>query len=84
MSKPDTIIIDGRAYSWRRLCELRKAQLEAWQAAQARQPALFALREDSRPPCERTASRRFEQPTLLQWLTDKGRSGGGALGRAAL
>jgi hypothetical protein len=70
MRKPDTIVIDGRAYSWRRLCELRKAQIEAWQAAQARQPALFALREDCRPQCERTASGRFEQPTLLQWLKD--------------
>jgi len=70
MSKLDTIVSDGRAYSWRRLCELRKAQLEAWQAAQARQPTLFALREDTRPRCARTASRRFAQPTLLQWLKD--------------
>ncbi len=72
MSKPDTIIVDGRAYSWRRLCELRKAQLEAWRAAQARQPALFTLKDDSRPQCERTALRRYEAPTLLEWLTDKG------------
>jgi hypothetical protein len=25
----DTFIVDGRAYSWRRLCELRRAQVEA-------------------------------------------------------
>lgn len=70
MSKPDTIIVDGRAYSWRRLRELRKAQLEAWRAAQAQQPALFALRDDSRPPCERSAAGRFAQPTLLDWLKE--------------
>ena len=73
MRKPDTIIVDGHAFSWRRLCELRKAQLEAWRAAQAQQPALFDLRDDSRPSCERTASGRYEAPTLLKWLTDKRR-----------
>jgi hypothetical protein len=73
MRKPDTIIVDGRAFSWRRLCELRKAQLEAWRAAQAQQPALFELRDDSRPASERTASRRFAVPSLLQWFIDKGR-----------
>lgn len=70
MSKPDIIIVDGRAYSWRRLCELRKAQLEAWRKAQAQQSALFALKEDSRPACERTASGRFAEPTLLDWLKE--------------
>jgi hypothetical protein len=33
--KPDTILVDGHAYSWQRLTELRRAQLEAWRAAQA-------------------------------------------------
>ena len=55
MSKPDILIVDVRAYSWRRLCDLRKAQLEAWRSAQAQQPTLYELREDSRPACERTA-----------------------------
>jgi hypothetical protein len=73
MRKPDTIIVDGHAFSWRRLCELRKAQLEEWRKAQAHQPALFALKDDSRPSCERTAAGRYEAPTLLKWLTDKGR-----------
>jgi hypothetical protein len=40
MAKPDTLIIDGRAYSWQRLCALRQAQIVAWKAAQPRQPAL--------------------------------------------
>jgi hypothetical protein len=73
MSKPDILIVDGRAYSWRRLCELRSAQLEAWRAAQAQQPALFALKDDCRPACERTTSGRFAEPSLLQWLTEKPR-----------
>ena len=30
MKAPDTIVIDGRAYSWKRLLELRREQLEAW------------------------------------------------------
>lgn len=70
MSKPDIIVIDGRAYSWRRLCALRKAQIEACRKAQASQPTLFVIKYDSRPRCERTASSRFEQPTLLEWRKD--------------
>jgi len=40
MRKPDTIIVDGRAYSWRQLCGLRQQQLEERRAAQGRQLAL--------------------------------------------
>lgn len=68
MRKPDILIVDGHAFSWKRLCELRKAQIEAWQAARARQRALFELVDDSRPKAERTASGRFEEPTLLSLL----------------
>ena len=32
-------------YSWQQLCELRRQQLEAWRAEQARQLALFELRD---------------------------------------
>ena len=35
MAKPDTLIVDGRAFSWQRLCELRREQLEAWKKAEA-------------------------------------------------
>ncbi len=73
MRKPDTIIVDGHAFSWRRLCELRKTQLEEWRRVQAQQPALFEIKDDSRPSCERTASGRHEQPTLLQWLKESRR-----------
>ena len=65
----DTFIIEGRAYSWRALCELRKAPLEARRTAQGKQLALFELHEDCRPAPERTAAGRFQEPTLLNLLT---------------
>jgi hypothetical protein len=61
----DAVIIEGRAYSWRALCELRKAQMEARRAAQGSQLALFELKEDRRPAAERTASGRYSEPNLL-------------------
>lgn len=70
MKRPDTIIIDGRAYSWRAILDLRRAQLEAWKAAQGQQPALFELIEDSRPQVERTAAGRYQEPSLLSLLHD--------------
>ena len=62
MAKPDTIIVDGHAFSWQQLCELRRQQLEAWRAAQASsQPcssyATIAARRPSGPPQGATWSR---------------------------
>jgi hypothetical protein len=68
MAKPDTIIIDGRAYSWQQICELRRRQIEARRAAQARQLVLFELKDDHRPSSEGTASGRYEQPTMLELM----------------
>lgn len=65
MTKPDTRYVDGHAFSWRRLCELRRQQIEAWDKAEARQPALFELKTDCRPRSERTAAGRDRQPSLL-------------------
>jgi hypothetical protein len=65
MAKPDIFIVDGHAFSWQRLVELRRAQLEAWRAEQMRQPSLFELKEDYRPEAERTAAGRYREPTLL-------------------
>jgi hypothetical protein len=73
MRRPDTIVIEGRAYSWRALVDARKAQLEAWRKAQGAQPALFALIDDCRPKAERTAAGRYEEPTLLAFLQDTAR-----------
>ncbi len=65
MAKPDIILVGGHAYSWQAICELRRQQLEVWKAAQARQLALFELKDDSRPAAERTAARRYREPTLF-------------------
>ena len=61
----DRFMLDGRAYSWRALCDLRREQREAAKAARGKQLALFDLKEDSRPVHERTARRRFEEPGLF-------------------
>jgi hypothetical protein len=65
MAKPDTLIVDGHAFSWQRLCELRRQQLEQWKAAQPPQPVLFPLKDDCRPTAERTAAGRYQEPTLF-------------------
>ena len=72
MRKPDIIVIEGRAYSWRRVLELRRDQIEAWKAAQPQQPALFEMNDDCRPKAERTADGRYREPTLLSILHDSG------------
>jgi len=57
VTKPDIIILIGRhAYRWQEICELRRQQLEAWKAAQPKQPSLFELKDDRRPLAERTAA----------------------------
>ena len=54
MKRPDTIMIEGRAYRWRAILELRRKQLEEWHAAQPMQAALFDFKDDRRPVPERT------------------------------
>ena len=73
MQKPDTLIVDGHAFSWQRLVELRRAQLEAWGAERRRQPTLFELKDDSRPPFERTATVRYVEPTFLALMARNGK-----------
>jgi hypothetical protein len=68
----DILIIDGRAYSWRRLCELRRAQIEAQNRERLRQLALFELHDDCRPVTERTAANRYQQPSLLDLTHQNG------------
>jgi hypothetical protein len=76
MARPDTIVIDGHAFSWQQLCELRRQQLEAWKAAQGEQPALFELRDDCRPQAERTTAGRYLEPTLFADMTARRESAG--------
>jgi hypothetical protein len=68
MAKPEIILIGGHAYRWQEICELRRQQLEAWQAARSRQLALFELKDDRRATTERTAAGRYCEPTLFAAL----------------
>lgn len=68
MPKPETLVVDGHGFSWQRLCELRRQQLEAWRAEQARQLTLFPMHDDRRPEGERTATRRYLEPTMLELM----------------
>ena len=67
MTRAPFTIIDGKRYRWKDILELRRAQLAALDAAQARQPALFGmLHDDRRPTAERTATGRYLQPGLFE------------------
>ena len=66
MAKPDILYVDGHAFSWRRLVQLRREQLEAWKDSEARQLALFDLRTDCRPRSERSAAGRYREPSFLE------------------
>jgi hypothetical protein len=70
MSHRSFIEIDGRRFVWRKLVEQRREQLRT--AAKAVQPALFELRDDSRRACERTAARRYLEPSLFTLLDTEG------------
>ena len=64
MAKHSTIIIDGKRYRWRDILHMRQEQRAS--AAKASQLALFSdLPDDSRPAHERTASSRYQQPSLF-------------------
>jgi hypothetical protein len=70
MTHPAFIDIDGRRFVWRDLVQRRREQLRA--AAKAAQPALFELKDDSRPTSERTAARRYLEPSLFTLLDKEG------------
>jgi hypothetical protein len=63
-------MVDGHAFSWQRLLELRRQQLEAWHIEQCQQLKLFELRDDWRPEAERTAARRYREPSLFTDLSN--------------
>ena len=64
----DVLIVDGHAFSWKRLCELRRDQLEAARKAHTAQLALFEALEDCRPATERSAAGRYLEPGLLELI----------------
>jgi hypothetical protein len=70
MKEQRFIEVDGKRLLWRDLVEKRREQLRA--AAKATQPALFELRDDSRPVSERTAARRYLEPSLFTLLDAEG------------
>jgi hypothetical protein len=57
------IVIDGKRHLWRDIIKLRREQARA--VANAKQPALFPLIDDRRPPAERTAAGRYLEPPLF-------------------
>jgi hypothetical protein len=57
------IDIDGKRYLWRDLLEFRREQKNA--LPQARQPALFELKDDYGPVPDRTAAGRYREPSLF-------------------
>ena len=63
MTAPRFIVIDGKRHLWRDIIKLRREQVRA--AANAKQPALFVLIDDARPPAERTAAGRYLEPSLF-------------------
>lgn len=70
MTHPAFIDIDGRRFVWRDLVQRRREQLKA--AAKAVQPALFELKDDSRPAIERTPAGRYLEPSLFTLLDAEG------------
>jgi hypothetical protein len=66
MSAPRFIEIDGKRHLWRDIVRLRQEQRRA--AAKAQQPALFELRDDSRPATHRTAAGRYREPSLFSLI----------------
>ena len=66
MIRAPFIVIHGKLYRWKDVLDLRRAQLAAAEAAQGSQLALFAtLHDDRRLPSNRTASRRYLEPSLF-------------------
>ena len=63
MSRPQFIEIGGKRFAWREVLRLRREQIESF--SKAEQPALFALRDDRRPPTDRTAAGRYLEPSLF-------------------
>jgi hypothetical protein len=63
MSDSRFLLVDGRLLLWADLVKERRRQMAA--RAKAKQPTLFDLIDDSRPPSQRTAAGRHREPTLF-------------------
>ena len=63
MSGSKFILVNGQHLLWADLVKERRQQQAA--RARAKQPTLFELVDDSRPPAERTAAGRYQEPTFF-------------------
>jgi hypothetical protein len=64
MNRKSFVFIEGKPYRWSDLVQLRKEQLAARNKAE--QLGFFTeLPDDIRPRYERTASERYQQPSLF-------------------
>lgn len=72
MPAPRFIEIDGKRLLWRDLLSKRREQLTA--NAKREQPLLFELKDDRRPPADRTAAGRYLEPSLFSHPEREGRS----------
>ena len=66
MPLPKFVVIDGKRYAWRDLLEKRREQ----RIPEPIQPALFDLKDDTRPEGERSAAGRYLEPSLFTLLDD--------------
>lgn len=62
MSAPMYVEIEGKRILWRDLLKLRREQKKL---ARQVQPALFDLRDDSRPASQKKADGRYQEPLLF-------------------
>lgn len=69
MARLKFIEIDGKRHLWRDVLRLRREQKRA--LAQAQQLALFELKDDRRPPADRTAAGRYLEPSLFAFSGPK-------------
>jgi hypothetical protein len=57
------IIIEGKRYVWKEILRLRREQM---QATHKQQLVLFEMKDDCRPPSQKTADGRFSEPPLFK------------------
>ena len=62
---PRFVTINGQRIAWSEIVRLRREQREQMRSKQL---ALFELKDDARPPAERSAAGRFLEPTLFTLL----------------
>ena len=60
--RPKYLIIEGKRIAWRDILRMRLEQRQQ----QPQQPTLFPLKDDARPPSQRTATGRYTEPLLFE------------------